>query len=271
MTNHYETLGVEKNASDNTIKQAYKKLAKQYHPDMSTGNETKFKKINEAYETLKNPETRRAYDNPRPEGFHFHRGGVNMEDVFADFNVIFGQGMHPRQRQYRQKNRDLSVNISITLEELYKQEEKHISIKLSTGERELVKINIPATIQSGQRIRYTELGDNAHQELTRGDLYVIIHIENHKQFEKKGLDLYTTLTIDCLDAITGTEKIVQTLTGKNLKVKIPTSTQFGTVLNLNGEGMKYKNASGNMLIQVLVKIPENLTDDDLELIKQIKH
>lgn len=266
---HYTTLGVEPNASDNTIKQAYKKLAKQYHPDMSTGDEGKFKQINEAYETLKNPETRKDYDNPAPQGFNFHRG--NMDDVMRDFEVIFGRGMNPGKRQYQQKNHDLSVNLTITLEELFKQEEKHISVKLSSGERELVKINIPTSIESGQRIRYPELGDNSIQGLTRGDLYVIIHIQKHNQFEKKGLDLYTTLTIDCLDAMTGTEKIVQTLTKKNLKVKIPAGTQFGSVLNLNGEGMKFREASGNMLIQVLVKIPENLTEQDLELIKQIKH
>lgn len=281
---YYKVLGVEKNASDNTIKQAYKKLAKQHHPDVG-GDEAKFKQISEAYETLKNPETRKAYDNPNPfegmgdgrGGFHFHSSNMNMDDILRQMEEQLFRGGGPRgfKPRGRTRNHNLNITLGINLEDLVIPQgestvEKHLSVRMSNGQREFVKINIPPHIQSGETIKYTGLGDNANEDLTRGDLFVTININKHPIYEKKGLDLFTVINIDSLDAILGCEHIIQTLSGKNLKVKIPAGTNNGTVLNLKGEGLKLQNHSGSILVQVVVNTPKDLTPKQLDFIRKAK-
>lgn len=280
---YYKVLGVEKNASDNTIKEAYKKLAKQHHPDLG-GDEEKFKKINEAYETLRNPETRKAYDNPNPfgtgmgdemHGFHFRSNNVNMQDIFAQMEEqLFRQnagGFRTRHRHAR--NHNLNINLAVDLQELAEGDgdiEKHLSVRMSNGDRELVKINIPSHIESGQTIKYSGLGDNVNKDLTRGDLFVTINIKNNENFEKKGLDLLTHINVDSLEAILGTEKIIQTLTGKNLKLKVPSGTQYGAVLKMRGEGFRFRDRTGDILVQVLINTPTDLSTEQLDYIRKAK-
>lgn len=283
MVDYYKVLGVEKNASDNTIKQAYKDLAKKHHPDLG-GNEEKFKQINEAYDTLKNPETRKAYDNPNPfqgmggnsrEGFHFTSANINLDDIMRQMHEHMfresGQGGF-RTRHRQSRNHNLNINLTIDLKELAEGDdiEKHISVRMSDGSREFVKINIPAHIETGQTVKYPQLGDNANPDLTRGDLFVTINIKTNNDFEKKGLDLLTTITIDSIDAILGTEQIIQTLTGKNLKLKIPAGTQFGAILKLGKEGLKFRNSSGDILAQILIRTPTNLSTEQLDHIRKAK-
>jgi len=277
---YYKVLGVEKNASDNTIKEAYKKLAKQHHPDLG-GDEEKFKQINEAYETLKNPETRREYDTPNPFGdmngnsFHFRSDHMGMQDIFAQMEEqLFRQnagGFRTRHRHAR--NHNLNINLAIDLQELAQGDgdiEKHLSVRMSNGDRELVKINIPAHIENGQTIKYSGLGDNVNKDLTRGDLFVTINIKNNESFVKKGLDLLTNITIDSIDAILGTEKIIQTLSGKNLKLKIPEGTQYGAILKMKNEGLRFRNNTGDILVQIIVKTPTDLSTEQLDYIRKAK-
>jgi len=276
---YYQVLGVEKNASDNTIKQAYKTLAKKHHPDLG-GDENQFKQISEAYDTLKNPETRQAYDARSQFGgrqqnrFEEFRSGRGMEDILRQMEeqmAARGGGFRPRQT----KNHNLNITLNVTLDELIMNEtdvsvEKHLSIRMSNGERELVKVNIPPYIQHGETLHIAGLGDNANPSLTRGDLYVTIMLSPHKTFEKKGLDLVSTMVIDSLDAILGCEEIIQTLSGKNLKVKIPAGTDNGQVLNLRDEGLRFREKKGSIFIQVSVKTPKNLTPKQLDFIKKAK-
>ena len=280
MVDYYKVLGVDKNASDNTIKQAYKKLAKEHHPDLG-GNEEDFKKINEAYETLKNPETRKAYDNPNPFGgmngnsFHFRSDHVGMEDILRQMEEqLFRQNAGGFRTQRRHaRNHNLNINLAVDLQELAVGNgdiEKHLSVRMSNGEREMVKINIPSHIESGQTIKYSGLGDNVNKDLTRGDLFVTINIKNNDSFVKKGLDLLTNITIDSIDAILGTEKIIQTLSGKNLKLKIPDGTQYGAILKMKNEGLRFRNNTGDILVQIIVKTPTDLSNEQLDYIRKAK-
>lgn len=275
---HYETLDVTKEVTPEQLKSAWKKAAIKFHPDKHQGDDTKMKEVNAAYDVLKDPQKRAEYDNPiqrSPFGNRTHGFGArNMrpEDMQDIFSQVFGQrtGFSPTRGRVP-RNRDLKVTLSVTLEDLASGDEKHISVKLSDGSRELVKVNIPPVVQNGNTIKYEKLGDNAMEGLTRGDLYVTIHIKKHPVYEKKQLDLTMMLTIDSVDAMIGADKIIQTVAGKNLKVKIPQGTQFGTVLSMKGEGFEYRGKKGNILIQVLVKTLQNLTSKDIDLIKQIKH
>ena len=149
--------------------------------------------------------------------------------------------------------------------------EKTVSVKLSDGSRELIQIKIPQNINSGEVIKYQGLGDNMFPSLTRGDLYVRININSHSRFEKHGANLLSTETINCFEAILGTEKIIQTLDQRSLKVTIPKGSQHGTILVLNEEGLLDKHGSkGDLFIKVYVKIPENLTDKQLELVEKLR-
>ncbi len=260
---HYNTLGVQKNASDNTIKQAYKKLAKEHHPDLG-GSEEKFKQINEAYEVLKNPETRRAYDTPGMNSSHIE---MNMDDIFEQ---MLGHQRSQAQRQYQRRNQDLKISLTIQLDDLVDHSPKEIAVRLLNGAREVVKVHIPATVQSGDTIRLLGLGDNSEKDLTRGNLYVTIHIKNHAVYRKMGLDLHTTINIDCLDAIIGKDEFITTLSGKTLKVRVPPGTQYGDTLSLNNEGLTFKSATGNILAKVLVSIPSDLTEQQINLIREIR-
>lgn len=294
---YYKILGVEKNASDNTIKQAYKKLAKKHHPDMSGGDEATFKQLNEAYDVLKNPETRKQYDmgnagssyygngrRPSNDGFEFYTSeGVsakfNMDDIFRHMDEHLRRGggggpggFNPRSPK---KNHDLRITLNLNLEDLVIGDnestvEKHLSVRMSNGEREIVKINIPPNIHSGQTLKFAGLGDNAHLGLTRGDLFVTIVINNHASYEKHGLDLITQYVISSIDAILGCEVVIKTLTGKNLKLKIPAGTQYGSLLNMRAEGLKHKDMRGNIIVEIHIKTPTNLTPTQIDLIRQAK-
>jgi len=292
---YYKVLGVEKNASDNTIKQAYKSLAKKHHPDLG-GDENMFKQISEAYDTLKNPETRRQYDhiqsgpsNPftgdpfaggRPGGFSFHTREMNVEDILREMEEQMQRGegrpdfgdLYRNQRR-QQKNRNLNLTLNMTLEDLIstgETVEKHLSVRMSDGSRDIVKLNIPPHIQTGETIKFPGLGDNANKSLTRGDLFVTILIQNHPTYEKKGLDLYTTLTIDSLDAILGCDKIIQTLSGKSLKLRIPAGTSYGKIFNMRSEGLRFRDKTGNILVQLVISTPQNLTEKQLDFIRKAK-
>ena len=275
---YYKVLGVEKNASDNTIKDAYKKLAKEHHPDLG-GDENKFKQLNEAYETLKNSKTRREYDfngNNHFGNFRYSANTVNIDDIINEMEKRFragdSGGFKPRQRT---TNHNLNITVNMELKDFVLNEgestiEKHLSVRMSNGDRELVKINIPPHIQSGETIRYQGLGDNVNKSLTRGDLFVTIVLNNHPIYEKKGLDLYTTIIIDSFEAILGCDPIIKTLSGKNLKVKIPAGTNYGAVMNIRNEGLRYQNQHGNILIQIIVNTSKDLTQTQVDFIRKAK-
>lgn len=250
MTNHYDVLGVAKNATQDDIKKAYRKLAQKYHPDRYDGDDakTKFQEVSNAYKVLKDPQTRAAYDNPQPEGFAFrtgNTGGGNINDILREMaESMMGRG--GRQQQYPM------ANVQISLEESY------------TGTKRTLNGNefsIPAGVRSGNQL------------LVDGFI-IVINVARHAKFKRSNDDLLTAIQINAVEAMLGIECNLTNIDGKIIKVKIPAGIQNGKLVRVAGKGMpnpEYQNVRGDLLVQVGIVIPQSLTDEEKECIMKLQH
>jgi molecular chaperone DnaJ len=347
---YYKILGVSKDASQDEIKRAYRRKARQYHPDVNPGDkasEERFKEINEAYEVLGNSEKRRQYDQfgTIPDfgtGFRDFRGfgTTNFEDIFSSFGFddlfdVFSR----RERTWHEEEQgaDLRYDLTITLEEAYSGIKKDIEfqrfeecsackgtgarngtafsscyncngsgqsrnvrrtpfgqfVTISTckqckGKGKVIKekcdkcngvsrirktvkleVKIPAGIDSGYHIRLRGQGEPGSHGMEPGDLYVIIHVEEHPIFERRNLDLLCDVKISMVDAALGSTIKVPTITGE-AELKIPAGTQSHTIFKLRGAGMPDIRSSrkGDELVNVIVEIPKKLTAKQKQLLKE---
>tara|TARA_B100001094_G_scaffold48145_1_gene43490 strand:- start:6423 stop:7292 length:870 start_codon:yes stop_codon:yes gene_type:complete len=282
---HYKTLGVPEQASQDEIKRAYKKLAKQHHPDLNGGNDTEFKKVNEANNTLSDDKKRQQYDIERRFGAQGGQGPFNfgggVDDIIIDtdgfgnmFEQFFG-GPNMRQtfRQRQTKplrNQDIRISLSVSLEDVYHGNTKEVIIKTPDGSNQNVKIHIPKACDSGTQIKFTGLGSKQYEDLRPGDLYAVLNINAHKNFTKKGNDLLTNLDVNIFDALLGTKVDLQHF-DNIIAVTIPPLTQPDDIVRVKGKGMALNNGThGNLYIKLNYKMPKNLTDEQKDLIKQIK-
>lgn len=267
---YYDTLGVDKNASENDIKKAFKKLAAKYHPDAG-GDEAKFKEVNEAYQVLKDPQKRRQYDNPAPEGFHFTsennpfaefqmNGDMDIGEIFSS---MFGRpgGVH----RARQRGRDIQLQMPLTLEEIATGVNKTISVDIGTGQNELLTVDIPPGIKNGHKVRYRGRGQPGPVE--RGDLYILINQLNHPRFERQGNDIFSMQEISVWDAILGCSQQITTVNQKTIKYSIKPHTQTETRIKLGGQGIN----GGDHYVILRIKIPERLTDMQKQVILRLKN
>ena len=279
MKNYYNILGVTEDASKDTIRKAFKEIAKKEHPDRG-GDESKFKEANEAYDTLKDSKKRQEYDTVRKFGqpgtggnFSFRSGDFFGENIFEEFFSGFGGGGF-RQRHFRQRpqgNKSVNVRMAVSIKEAMNNMEKTISYRLPSGKEEFATVKIPAGVQHGVTFKYKGMGDDSIANVPRGDLLVQMSVLDSDGYSRKGNDLYTTQTISCFDAIRGTEIKLRTLTDTTIKVKVPAGTQPGTLINCKGQGMpvhKTLNIKGNLYVKVMVLIPQ-LSQDDLDKIKDL--
>jgi len=281
MANAYETLGVPKGASELEIKQAYRKLAAKHHPDRG-GDTAKFQEVQSAYETLSDPIKRQQHDNPNPfhhtqagpNGSHFEfnfGGSAGPEDIFAQFfNQGFG-GHNPFQQQRQsRRNKDLRVNLQITLAETLTDQVKTISIQTTRGDRFNIDVNIPKGVSNGTTIKYSQMGDNMFETLTRGDLYVIINLQHDNKFEIHGINLIFKLEISAIEAIIGCEKEIHGIDGKRFNIKIPQACQFGQKFGISGQGLYQMNVNhrGDLIVDVFIKIPL-LNNEQLNILRKL--
>lgn len=274
---HYETLGVPKTATPDEIKKAYRKLASQHHPDKG-GDTAKFQEIQTAYDTLSDADKRAAYDNPQSQGFRFNMNGqeADLNDIFSQFgfNPFGGDPFaHMRNRQQPRRNKDIRAELNIGLQETLSDQNKTLSVKTGNGERQTIDITIPRGITSGTSIKYTGLGDNLFTNLPRGDLYLTVNVIRHPTYQVHGLDLIVSLTIDCFEAIIGSEQTIMGLDGKEFVIQTPRGCQQGTKLKISGEGLWgfQQDIKGSLYIQVNITIPTNLTEEQLQLIQSIRN
>ena len=280
MKNYYDILGVTEDASKDTIRKAFKEIAKKEHPDRG-GDESKFKEANEAYDTLKDSKKRQEYDTIRKFGqpgtggnFSFRSGDFFGENIFEEFFSGFGGGGFSRGRSFRprpQANKSVNVRMAVSIKEAMTQMEKTISYKLPSGKEEFATVKIPAGIQHGVTFKYKGMGDDTIKNMPRGDLLVQMSVLDSDGFTRKGNDLHTSKTISCFDAIRGCDIQLKTLLGTTIKVKVPAGTQPGTLINCKGQGMpvhKTLNIRGNLYVKIMVLIPQ-LSQGDLKKIKDL--
>jgi curved DNA-binding protein len=294
---YYKILGVDRKASEDDIRKAYRDLAKRHHPDRNPDNkqaEERFKEINEAYQVLSDPEKRKVYDRLGSDYSNWQRRGapgdfnwgdygggypggggvnINMEDLedilrggggggvggFSDFfRTIFGRDTETATRT-RSQPQGYQQPLDITLEEAYKG-----TLRVLQTDGNQKQVRIPAGVRTGSKVRVAGGGPNGV------DLYLIINVAEDSRFERRGNDLHTTATVNVFTAILGGEAEVETLDGK-VKLNIPAGTQPEQVFRLAGRGMplvKSPNQKGDLYVRLKVQIPKYLSAKQRELIDE---
>lgn len=255
MKDYYGILGVSRGASDQEIKQAYRRQASQHHPDKG-GDTTKFQEIEEAYRVLSNPATRGEYDNPRPQP-HFHAAGFNLDEIFN----MFGTRFHQEQRRAT-----ASLQLWITLADLAQPGPKVISVSSPHGQSQ-IEIQIPPGLNDGDSIRYPRMAPGQQ------DLVITYRIRPDPEWQRDGAHVITERGIDVWQAILGGEITVQTLRGIEIAVSIPPRTQNGTVLRVRGHGLPQRNIAtpGDMLVRIGLRLPDHIPDSLLTEIQRAAH
>lgn len=275
---YYTTLGLDRSASDDDIKIAYRKMAMKHHPDRG-GDEKKFKEISQAYDVLSDPEKKKMFDmgmdpnNPRSHHgfnqgpFEFHFGTDNINDIFGNFG-FGGFGSRPMRR-----NASFNIGIQLTLEEVLTGKEITAEVGTRNSKKRVVNINIPAGIDDGQQIRYQGMGDESISGVPPGDLIVNVSIERHSKFYRDRDNLIHEHRIPVWDSLLGTVVNLETLDKRIITISIPAGTQPETILSCRGEGLpNMRNRQrGNLLIKVKIDIPRNLTPEQIQKIKEIKN
>ena len=293
---YYKILGVNKTASDSEIKKAYRKLAMKYHPDHTKGDksdEEKFKKISEAYAVLSDKEKRKQYDTFGSAGFQQR---YSQEDIFrgSDFesilNELFGGsghfgggrgmrfsfggggpfGSYQRQQQAQPKGSDLEYELSLTLEEVASGTQKIVSFQ-HKGRSEKITVKIPKGMISGKKLRISGKGEPSPYGGPAGDLYIKSKVLHHPVYDVQAQDLYINRDIKLSEAILGTNISVPTLSGKELKLKIPAGTKHKTKMRLSGHGLPHMHGKGqgDLYVRIHVNIPKKLSKEQKKLIEQL--
>ena len=268
--NHYDVLGVAKNAANDEIKRAYRKLASQHHPDKG-GDTAKFQQIQAAYDILSNTQKRQEYDNPaQHRANNFGQGVGDINDIFRNFGFQFGDGFNPHQsRRQPRRNKDLSVTIQVDLKSTLTVQEKTISVKTTNGDRETVSVKIPMGASTGTTIKYAGLGDNFFESLTRGDLYIKILIEVPVDVEIHENAIYQRLSLSVFDAVTGSDLLVTSPYGELFELAVPSGVQQGNKLRVKGKGKPLNTGRDYLYLVVDLVVPKNLSSEQIEIIRGV--
>ncbi|NWE76657.1 DnaJ C-terminal domain-containing protein [Pseudomonas yamanorum] len=294
---YYKILGVEPTADDKTIKAAYRKLARKYHPDVSKEKdaEAKFKDASEAYEALKSADKRAEYDELRKYGQHgqpfqgppgwqsrggYGGGGQDTGDFSDFFSSIFGSrgnGFGGAQgRSAGRRGQDVEMELPVFLEETLSNESKQVNFQVpqynAAGQHvsnttKSLNVKIPAGVTDGERIRLKGQGAPGIGGGAAGDLYLIIKFAPHPKFDVEGEDLIITLPLAPWELALGTEVAVPTLTGK-INLKVPAGSQNGQRMRAKGHGLLNKAGQrGYLFVQLKAVMPKN-TDDEVKALWQ---
>ncbi len=291
---YYQILGVSRSASEKEIKSAFRKLARQYHPDVNPAHTEKFKEINEAYEVLSDPEKRKRYDSlgadwrhggdfKPPPGFNGFSQGINMQDLgamfsggsgfggagmggFSDFfDILFGQGFSTQQAGYPPRGKETHVPeqiLPLSLEEVANGVEKSIYLQQSGRS---VNVKVPKGVKDGAKIRLRGEGPQG------SDLFLRVQFQNHPTFQVDGLNLKASMDIPVADMALGGTVSIQTLSGR-FEVTLPAGSQSGKTIRLKGQGLpaSHDGNPGDLLLTLQAAIPKTLSQKEKQLYEQLK-
>lgn len=294
---YYRILGVDEDADADAIKKAYRKLAREHHPDRNPDSaeaEEKFKEIQEAYSILSDPEERKKYDVRRKNPFggfgdgfgqsgrryerwddgarvHFDTGGSFGEGGAGGFGDIFSRFFggaaetdpYSQRRGRGTKGADLETTLNLSFEQAL--EGGKTEVKLPDGDT--VRIDIPKGVESGFKIRLKGRGAEGPRG-ERGDLYVTFQVAPHPRFRRDGRDLIVSVTINPFEAMLGAKRNVRTPYGRQIKVTVPKGTQPNERLRLRGQGIETDDGKGDLYVEILVTIPKSLTLDQEAALKE---
>lgn len=269
---YYQTLGISRDASQEDIKKAFRKLASQHHPDKG-GDTATFQKVQEAYATLSDPQKKHQYDNPNPfAGGQGHADMGGFEQFFHQFGPDLGSIFGQQFGQRRARNRNVNLQTEITLEEAFQGKEVIASYRLSNNQERTFEVKIPPGTHDGLVLRISGAGDNGIQGVPAGDAMLTVRVLPHQRFQRNGQDLIEQITISVWDALLGKDLEVRTINGDNIVVRIKEGTQPESFLRIQGYGMPQLNNPrfrGNHMILFKVDIPNNLTEYQKNTIRSI--
>lgn len=285
---YYKILELDKNASTDDIKKAYRKLARKYHPDVNPNDkeaQRKFQQVNEANEVLSDPEKRKKYDQygkdwkhagqfekQRQQGQYTNPGGHEFYGDFEGggfsdfFESLFGGMGSSRRKETKFRGQDYQSELRLPLRDVYKTHQRTVTL-----DGRNIRITIPAGIANGQKIRLKGYGAPGAHGGPNGDLYILFHIDDDLQFKRDGNDLHTTVPIDLYTAVLGGETTIDTLSGK-LKLKLTAGTQNDTKVRVKGKGFplyKQEGQYGDLYITYKVRIPTNLSEREKQLFTEL--
>src|SRR3989344_1932803 len=276
MKDYYKILGVNKNASEEEIKKAFRKLAHVHHPDKSGGNEAKFKEASEAYSVLSDKKKRAQYDafgsvggggtgtggfrsagfDPSGFGFDFSgfgNAGFDTGDLGDILSSIFGG------RRVR-RGRDIAVDIELSFQESIFGVDRKVVINSKFVKQKEVSISVPPGIDDGQMIRLSGHGETLEGGVP-GDLYVKVHVRKHPYLRKEGYNLLMDLEVKLTEVLLGVEKVIHTLDGE-ITLKVPAGTKHATILCVKGRGVPMgNNKRGDLYTRISVQIPDKLSKE----------
>ena len=290
MKDYYVTLGVKRSASDNEIRDAYRRLARELHPDLhpeDKGAESRFKEVNEAYQVLSSPEDRRKYDRYGDNwkyADHFSQAGTATGNPFgmgghhvtfdndpSSFGSIFEDifsGFGGRRRAARPPSSNYELAVELSLEEAFRGTQRIVELPADGmgGRPRRLEVQVPAGVEDGSRVHVP-----SGQGRT-GDLYLRVGVRSHTRFQRKGSDLYTEVSVPVDDLVLGGEVEVPTLDGRSM-LTIPAETQNGKRFRMAGKGMPRTgraNSKGDLYATVTARLPEKPSEKERELFEQLR-
>ena len=284
---YYKILNVNRNASKEEVKKAYRQLAMKYHPDKNKGNkdaEEKFKQVSEAYAVLGNDKKRKQYDTYGAEDFsrRFSQEdifrGFDLGSIFEEFGIggsFFGGNLFGNQGSFSRRGRapspqNAETDLHVSLEDALSGARKRLSFQV--GDRlESLDVTIPAGISTGKKLRLKGKGPASPFSGQRGDLYCNIIVDPHPLFSQKGNDLMLTQAIKISEMVLGGKIQVKTIDGKTIELKIPANTKNNAILRVKGKGIpgRDRRPDGNLLVQLQALLPDKLSEKQKKLFEEL--
>lgn len=290
---YYQVLGVDRNAGEAEIKKAYRKLARQYHPDINPGNttaEARFKEINEAYEVLSDKDKREKYDRFGRDWQRYQPGAGGWADAggspfgggdFSDFfETLFGGGGRSAGRGgvgsmggMRMDGQPVEHEAEISLDEAFSGTQRTLQFSAASGAPRTITVKVPPGVETGSRVRVAGEGAPGIGGGKRGDLFLIIKVLPNDRFTRRGDDLEAGVAVDLYTMVLGGSARVPIMGGKTITLNVPAGTPNGKKFRISGQGMprlRAPDSRGDLYVKIEAQLPAQLSDQERALFEQLR-